>query len=210
MPVDSNTRPADFVDLRKFSADIQAELPYFTGDNFMGIRLDGYEADCLLMTRPTADALVRIQRELSRAGLGLKIFDAYRPRRAVAHIIRWARGTDEAPSLKAAYYPNLDRSTLIEAGYLVRDSSHSRGSTVDLTLIDCDTGKELDMGTPFDFFDPRSWPASRDVSDEAYTNRQELRHLMEDHGFIPLDTEWWHFTLADEPYPDTWFDFPVR
>jgi D-alanyl-D-alanine dipeptidase len=137
------------------------------------------------------------------------VFDAYRPQRAVDHFIRWAHDSADTRT-KAEYYPNLNKEEIFPNGYLVELSSHSRGSTVDLTLIDCYTYEELDMGTPFDFFDLMSWPASLQVTPQQRANRLLLRSIMGKHGFVPVEEEWWHFTLKDEPYPDRYFDFPIR
>ena len=187
---------------------IQTELRYFTGDNFVGEPVSGYTANRVLMTLDTALALAAIQLELTDRGLGLKVFDAYRPQRAVDHFLRWAANDDL--SSKQQYYPNVAKSDLFEQGYIAAQSGHSRGSTVDLTLVDLATGAELDMGSPWDFFDPISWPTSLEVSLPQKTNREILREIMMRYGFNPLTEEWWHFTLEDEPFPDTYFDLPIN
>ena len=210
MTQQSSIRPPDFVALQDLTPDIACDLRYFSCNNFMGVPLDGYESEQMLMTRAAAEAVMAIAEGLRSTPYGLKLFDAYRPRRAVRHILRWAKSEKDNAELKTAYYPRIPKQELMARGYLVEDSAHSRGSTVDLTLIRRSTGEELDMGTPFDFFDELSWPATTDISKEQYANRMRLRKLMSDHGFVPLETEWWHFTLKDEPYPDTGFDFPIR
>ena len=150
-----------------------------------------------------------MQQVLAADGLGLKVFDAYRPQRAVDDFMRWAADPDDT-TMKATYYPNVDKSDLIPKGYIAARSGHSRGSTVDVTLARLTDGRELDMGGPFDYFDPLSWPSSMRVTAAQYRNRMKLREVMTRHGFEPLREEWWHFTLRSEPYPDTYFDFPVR
>ena len=146
-------------------------------------------------------------RDLAPRGLVLKAFDCYRPTRAVANFVRWARDLSDTAG-KREFYPDVDKSTLFRDGYISSRSGHSRGSTIDLTLARAD-GHELDMGTPFDFFSTRSWP-SANVSAEAKANRAVLASAMRRRGFRPYDKEWWHFTLSHEPFPDTYFDFPVR
>jgi len=161
------------------------------------------------MSLETALALAAIQLELVDKGLGLKVFDAYRPQQAVDHFVRWAADLEDARN-KQQYYPNVDKANLFTEGYIAARSGHSRGSTVDLTLINIESGEELDMGSAWDFFDPLSWPTSLDVSLPQKTNRETLREIMLRHGFNPLAEEWWHFTLENEPYPDTYFDFPIE
>jgi D-alanyl-D-alanine dipeptidase len=170
--------------------------------------IDGYQAARVYITRPAAEALAAVQAELASFGLGLKVFDAYRPQRAVDHFVRWAENLDDAV-MKDRYYPDVDKANLFRDGYIAARSGHSRGSTVDLTIIDAASGDELDMGTPWDFFDPSSAPLSAAVFAEQRANRMLLRSLMLKYNFQPLAEEWWHFTLAEEPYPNTYFDFPI-
>lgn len=200
--------PDSFVDLCEVIPGLVKDLRYYGSNNFVGTPIDGYQADRLLATREAARALHAVQRELEDFGLALKVFDAYRPQRAVNHFLRWANDPADL-RCKAAYYPDIEKGELFPSGYLLELSSHSRGSTVDLTLIDPQTGVELDMGTPFDFFDPRSWPGSLEVDAQQRANRLLLRSMMCRHGFVPVAEEWWHFTLHEEPYPDSWFDFPI-
>jgi D-alanyl-D-alanine dipeptidase len=162
----------------------------------------------MLLTHKAALALREVQQSLCCANLQLKLFDAYRPQRAVDFFIAWTQQPDDV-RLKQLFYPHIDKRELFRLGYLVELSSHSRGSTVDLTFVDADTGLELDMGTPFDFFDPRSRPDSNDVTPRQRAHRQLLQDAMTSQGFVPLADEWWHFTLRDEPYPDRVFNFPV-
>lgn len=203
-----NTRPDDFIDLAGFIPDLRIEAAYASTANFTGQRVPGYDEGRMLLTRPAAEALLRVQQQLCCANLALKVFDAYRPQRAVEFFLAWSRQPDDL-RLKQLYYPHLEKRQLFELGYLVEFSSHSRGSTVDLTFVDADTGRELDMGTPFDFFDPRSGPDSLAVTPRQRAHRQLLQDAMTSQGFVPLAEEWWHFTLKDEPYPDRVFDFTV-
>lgn len=199
-------RPAGFVALQDIMPDLLVDARYAGNNNFTGAVVPGYESGPLLLTREAAQALAAVQQTLATAGLACKVYDAYRPQRAVDHFLAWT-GTRDDPDMKRRYYPSLEKSDLFRLGYLVRNSSHSRGSTVDLTLIDRQTGAELDMGTVFDFFDERSRPDSLLVSAQQRANRSLLRAVMGSHGFLPLAEEWWHFTLQDEPWPDTAFDF---
>ncbi len=201
--------PDNFIDLRELIPGLVQDVRYFTTNNFIGDRIPGYEAERVIGTLEMALALKDVQRELAYANLELKVFDAYRPQRAVDHFIRWAHDAADVRT-KAEYYPNIDKANIFPNGYLVELSSHSRGSTVDLTIIDSYTFAELDMGTPFDFFDPKSGPASLEVTSQQRTNRLLLRSLMSKHGFVPVEEEWWHFTLDNEPYADKYFDFPIK
>jgi D-alanyl-D-alanine dipeptidase len=201
--------PDNFVYLCEVIPGLAQDLRYFSTNNFIGERIPGYEVERLISTVEAALTLKKVQQDLAYGGLALKVFDAYRPQRAVDYFIRWAHDPSDIRG-KAEYYPNLHKTGIFPGGYLVELSSHSRGSTVDLTIIDQLTGAELDMGTPFDFFDPLSWPGSTQVTAQQRANRMLLRAVMGKHGFVPVDEEWWHFTLGNEPYPDTYFDFPVR
>lgn len=200
------------VDLTQYLPDLLLDMKYCTSDNFLGTPVDGYGAPKAWLTEPAAKALVGVQRSLARFDLGLKIFDAYRPQRAVDHFIRWCDTPCEA-ALKARYYPNLEKAELFSEGYLSKSSSHSRGSTVDLTIVSVngtrDQHEELDMGTIFDYFGPESWLDYDRLSIQARANRLLLQQLMTGAGFIPFHHEWWHFTLRDEPYPHGSFDIPI-
>jgi zinc D-Ala-D-Ala dipeptidase len=201
-------RPGSFVDAATVLPGLVLDIRYAGGHNFVGRRIDGYEAARCLLTEAAAAALAKVASDLSPRKLAIKVFDCYRPARAVANFVRWARDLDDTAG-KAEFYPDVDKRTLFQDGYISSRSGHSRGSTVDLTLAK-DGGVELDMGTPFDFFSPRSWPGAANVSAEAKANRALLAAAMRRRGFRPYDKEWWHFTLAHEPFPDTYFDFPVR
>lgn len=198
-----------FVEVSTVIPGLVVDLRYLGTENFVGARIDGYERPVLYLTRQAAAALAKVQADLTARGLGLKVFDGYRPARAVAHFVRWAKALDDT-KMKAQFYPEEDKRNLFARGYLARRSGHSRGSTVDLTLVRLADKRELDMGTPFDFFSHRSWPADASVSAEVRANRKILSDAMRRHGFLPHSKEWWHFTLAREPFPDTYFDFPVR
>jgi D-alanyl-D-alanine dipeptidase len=202
-------RPATFVDAGSVAPGLLVEARYATSHNFVGAPIEGYERPICYLTRPAAVALALVVKDLEARGLTLKAYDCYRPERAVAHFVRWARNLGDV-KMKAEFYPHVDKSTLFRDGYIAARSGHSRGSTVDLTLARRDSGEPLDMGTPFDFFSPRSWPSDRHVSAEAQANRALLAQAMARRGFRPYDKEWWHFTLRHEPYPETYFDFPVR
>ena len=177
--------------------------------NFVGERIDGYEQPCALITKEAAEALKAVSDDVMAQGYRLKVFDAYRPQMAVDHFVRWAEDLN-ATEMKPYFYPEVDKSLLFEQGYIDAKSGHSRGSTIDLTLFDMATGKEVDMGGTFDYFGELSHPDyTATLTEEQIANRNLLRDAMLRHGFKPLDTEWWHFTLLDEPYPDTYFTFKV-
>ena len=176
---------------------------------FVGDRIDGYEEPLAFMTREAAEALKEVSDDVKEKGYRLKIYDAYRPQEAVTNFVEWAKDADDT-RMKEYFYPDLDKSVLFPQGYIAAHSGHSRGSTVDLTLFDMDTEKEVDMGGTFDFFGELSHPDYKGITKRQYKNRMILRKAMMKHGFNPLAEEWWHFTLAKEPYPDTYFTFPVN
>lgn len=214
---------SDFVEVTDIIPDAILEVRYYSTYNFVGARIDGYERPVILMTRRATDSLKVVSDELKAQGFRMKIWDAYRPQRAVNHFIRWAEDLQDT-TMKAIFYPMVDKNLLFEQQYIMARSGHSRGSTVDLTLLDAATGKELDMGSPFDWFGNESHPdycgdpdnqlfvpgTGGTLTAEQFHNRMILRQAMVRHGFKTLDSEWWHFTLADEPYPDTYFDFPIQ
>jgi zinc D-Ala-D-Ala dipeptidase len=202
-------RSAYFVDAKEFVPDLVVEMRYAGNHNFVGGSIDGYERPVCLLTREAARALANIEGDLKARGLGLKVFDCYRPQRAVAHFVRWARDVTDIRA-KTEFYPAVDKRYLFQLGYIASMSGHSRGSTVDLTLVRLVDNAELDMGTPFDFFSPKSWPSDQNVSSEARANRRVLAAAMSARGFRSYSKEWWHFTLRGEPYPNSYFDFPVR
>ena len=200
---------SDFVLLSEAVPDAILEIRYYSTYNFVGDRIDGYEEPVALLTEEAAEALKEVSDDLAEDGYRLKIYDAYRPQEAVTNFEEWAKDIDDT-RMKEYFYPELDKSVLFEQGYIASHSGHSRGSTVDLTLFDMETEKEVDMGGTFDYFGELSHPDYTDITDEQYENRMILREAMMEHGFNPLPEEWWHFTLADEPYPETYFTFPVN
>ena len=199
---------SDFVLLSDAVPDAILEIRYYSTYNFVGARIDGYEEPVALLTKEAAAALKEVSDDVIAQGYRLKIYDAYRPQKAVDHFVRWAEDTADV-KMKEYFYPDLEKDVLFPLGYIAEHSGHSRGSTVDLTLFDMTTEKEADMGGTFDFFGELSHPDYKDITDEQYANRMILREAMLRHGFKPLDEEWWHFTLENEPYPDTYFTFPV-
>lgn len=203
--------PNGFVDVVARIPDLEVDLRYLGSDNFVGRPIPGYEAERVILTAAAAAALAKVQEELRPMGLGLLVYDAYRPERAVAAFVRWAEDLEDQ-AMKEQFYPDVAKESLFREGYIASRSSHSRGSTVDLTIVA--RGEEgvspLDMGTPFDFFSHLSWPDNRAVSPQDRANRLLLQSLMKKHGFEPYPKEWWHFTLRDEPFPEKAFDFPIR
>ena len=189
--------------------DVIQEIRYFSTFNFVGERIDGYEQPCALLTKQACECLKKASDEAIKQGYRLKIYDAYRPQKAVDHFVRWANDLN-ATSMKSFFYPEVDKSVLFEQGYIDYKSGHTRGSTVDLTLFDEKTGQEVDMGSNFDFFGTISHPSyTGELTPQQLANREKLREIMLNNGFKPLDTEWWHFTLVNEPFPETYFNFPV-
>ena len=210
-----------FVNLSDVVPDAIIEARYFATYNFVGARVDGYLEPVVLYTREAAAALKEVSDDVKAQGYRLKVYDAYRPQCAVDHFVRW--GKDLADSLmKPYFYPEVDKSLLFERGYISEKSGHTRGSAIDLTLFDMATGKELDMGGVHDWFGIESHPdyggnpdtgeytGGVQITEEQFRNRMILREAMLRHGFQPYDCEWWHFSLKDEPYPDTYFTFPVK
>ena len=218
---------SQFVTLTDAVPDAILEIRYFGTYNFVGTRIDGYLQPTALLTRRAADSLRAVSDDVKAQGYRLKIYDAYRPQRAVDHFVRWAADVPDT-LMKRFFYPDLDKSVLFDQDYIMAKSGHTRGSTLDLTLFDMATEKELDMGGTFDWFGPESHPdfcgnpetgvytadnakspVGRRITEEQFRHRMILRQAMQRHGFRALDSEWWHFTLRDEPFPDTYFDFPV-
>ncbi|MGW3099827.1 M15 family metallopeptidase [Streptomyces sp. NPDC001102] len=224
--------PEDFVALRTVDPTILQEMRYFTPHNFVGERIDGYQQPICILTRPAAEALHQAQLKLLRRGYTLKVYDCYRPQRAVNHFVRWAEDLDDQ-AMKGEFYPNVDKTRLFEDGYIAEKSGHSRGSTTDLTivklparptrpyhpgqpLVPCYAPQDerfpdnsVDMGTGFDCFDTLAHTLDPRVQGEQRANRLLLKSTLEGLGFVNLAEEWWHYTYKPEPYPDTYFDFPV-
>ena len=204
--------PQGFVYLNDIAPDIKLDLRYFSTNNFVGEPIDGYLGNKCIISIEAAKALVKVQHDLGALGYGLKVFDTYRPQQAVGHFVRWAEDIKDI-KMKHIYYPDIEKRYLFQQGYISSKSGHTRGSTVDLTIIYTERERkdnELDMGTPWDFFSPKSWPSSDEVTDLQKSNRMLLQKVMMKHGFQPIKEEWWHFTLKEEPFPDTYFNFPVE
>lgn len=198
-----------FVQIHEAIPNIVYDIRYFSTDNFVGARVDGYHKATAYLSKEAAEALKKVQTALNEEGLGLKIFDAYRPQKAVNHFVRW--GSVVADTLtKAKYYPEIEKARVFELGYVAKKSGHTRGSTLDLTIVYLDTKEEMDMGSGWDFFGEISHHDSPLVGDVHTANRNKLRNLMKKHGFKEYKNEWWHYTLADEPYPNTYFNFDVE
>lgn len=208
LPKDEAAAAADFVVVSQVIPDAILEIRYHSTFNFVGDRIDGYDEPCALLTREAALALKEASDDLMAQGYRIKIYDAYRPQDAVNHFVRWAKDLKDT-RMKEYFYPEVDKSQLFSSGYIAKRSGHSRGSTVDITLFDLSTGKDADMGGTFDYFGDASHYEYKKLTPEQKKNRLILRKAMTAHGFKPISTEWWHFTLVDEPYPDTYFNFPV-
>ena len=200
--------PSGFVLLADYVPSIVQEIRYYSTYNFIGDKIDGYEQPCAIITKEAARALKTVSNELNVQGYRMKVFDCYRPACAVKHFVMWGI-EDTDVRMKEYFYPDLVKQELFSKGYVASKSSHSRGSTIDLTLLDMKTGMEVDMGSPFDFFGEISHPDYRGITEEQYENRMCLRKAMVRNGFQPYECEWWHFILKNEPYPDTYFAFPV-
>lgn len=203
--------PDGFVVVQDYIPDVKVDLRYYTGDNFIGERIDGYLAPCCIFSEKATQFLKKVQKELKPFGLGLKIFDAYRPQRAVDHFVRWAKDLEDK-KMKMQHYPDVNKEDLFKLGYIADKSGHSRGSSIDLTIVALDRSgsSDLDMGSTFDFFGPVSWPSDMSIDPSQRAHRMLLQELMGKHGFEPYGEEWWHFTLRNEPFPDTYFNFPIE
>lgn len=204
--------PSGFVLLADFVPQIVQEIRYYSTYNFIGERIDGYEEPVALLTKEAARALKSVSGEMLMQGYRRKVFDAYRPACAVKQFVLWGIEDQDIrmkPYFYPYFYPSLEKQALFAEGYIAKKSSHSRGSAVDLTLLDMKTGKELDMGSLFDLFSEASHPDYQGITEEQYDNRMLLQRVMVRNGFAPIDCEWWHFALKNEPYPDTYFNFPV-
>ncbi|MGA2891608.1 MAG: M15 family metallopeptidase [Xanthobacteraceae bacterium] len=204
----AHERPDAFVDAATSVPGLVVEMRYASSHNFVGRPIDGYQAPHCLLTQEASAALAAAVRDVAAQNLVIKVFDCYRPARAVENFVRWARDLADTAG-KAEFYPDVDKRTLFRDGYIASHSGHSRGSTIDLTLATTE-GHELDMGTPFDYFSPRSWTADSTITPQQHANRMLLASAMRRRGFRGYDKEWWHFTLRNEPFPETYFDFPVK
>jgi len=200
------TLPAGFTFIDDAIPGLKVDLRYAGNHNFVGRPVAGYESARPVLSTPAANALARVQADLKPFNLGLLVFDAYRPQRAVDDFVKWAADPADVRT-KAEFYPDVDKRNLFKEDYIAERSGHSRGSTVDLTLAALDTGEQLDMGSAFDFFGVESWPEHPELTAQQRANRLLLRTLMLKHGFKPYPKEWWHFTLENEPFPQEYFDF---
>ena len=201
--------PDGFVYVTDVVKTAQLDIRYYGDNNFVGTRIDGYEAPVAILTKEAAEALKAAADLLEEQGYYIKIFDAYRPQQAVDHFIRWAKDVHDT-KMKEKFYPDLDKSVLFEQGYIAEKSGHTRGSTVDLTIVDMKTNEELDMGSGFDFFGEISHHGTDLITEQQEANRNILRDAMVAAGFEVYPEEWWHYKLKDEPYPDTYFNFKVK
>lgn len=225
--------PEGFVDIKEVIPSVILDIRYFTPHNFVGDRIDGYNAPRCIITKKAAYALLNVQRELERFNLSLKIYDCYRPQRAVSHFVRWAKDIKDTKT-REEFYPTVDKRNLFKDGYIAERSSHSRGSTVDLTIVPVPVPEQeeykqgqklypcflaadkrfrdssIDMGTGFDCFHELSHTANPKIGTQQRANRLLLKNLMERYGFQNYSLEWWHYTLKDEPFPDTYFDFTIE
>jgi D-alanyl-D-alanine dipeptidase len=224
---------SNFVDIKEIIPQINLEIRYFGPHNFVGEKVDGYLAPKCVLTKEAAEALLSVQKDLEPFSLTLKIYDCYRPQRAVDHFVKWAKEIDNTKT-KKEFYPTVDKRNLFKDGYIDSKSGHSRGSTVDLTIVPLPVPKQqeyildqklsecylpapkrfpdnsIDMGTGFDCFHELSHTANKNIARQQKVNRLLLKTLMEKHGFKNYDLEWWHYTLKNEPYPNTYFDFPIE
>ncbi|HSI68900.1 MAG TPA: M15 family metallopeptidase [Gillisia sp.] len=204
-----STLPNGFVYVRDVIPDVVVEMRYNTHNNFVGRPIEGYKGNYAVLAEPAAKALKKVQEELKQDGYCLKIFDAYRPQRAVNQFISWARQPGDTLT-KQEFYPEVPKNELFERGYIASRSGHSRGSTVDLGVIDANTGEALEMGSPYDFFGSISHHDTSLISQEHRENRQYLKNIMRKHGFVAYPQEWWHYTFKPESFPQTYFDFLVE
>jgi D-alanyl-D-alanine dipeptidase len=201
--------PNNFGYVDKYVPHIIVEARYASANNFTGKVVPGYQSERLVLTRKALEELLNAEREFRSLGYNVKVFDAYRPKRAVNHFVEWTKDPNDTIA-KARYYPEVRKSDLIAKGYIAEQSSHSRGSTVDITLVDAETGEELDMGTPWDYFGPESRMDYTGITQEQRENRMLLERVMRKFRFEPIPEEWWHYTLVNEPHTDTYFDFVVK
>ncbi len=202
-------KTSEFIYLKDYVPTIQEDVRYYISDNFVGRPIVGYKKPVCLLTKAAANALFGVQSILYKKNFGLRVFDAYRPQMAVEDFFQWSQEPQDQ-KMKKAYYPRINKADLFDLHYIARHSGHTRGSTIDVTLVDLLTGEPLDMGTPFDFMDPLSHPACRTITLAQFNNRMLLQTTMMEFGFLPIETEWWHFTLKNEPYKSVYFNFLVE
>ncbi len=207
--INAQSLPKGFSYVNLVAPTIQKELRYCYNNNFIGTSITGYKEDILITSTLTAKALKKVQDELIKNNLSLKIYDAYRPQTAVNHFVKWARVINDT-LMKQQYYPNISKRHLFKLGYISSKSGHSRGSSVDLTIVNLKNRKELDMGSPYDFFGEISHITYTKLTKKQISNRLFLLRIMQKHGFRSYKNEWWHFTLKNEPFPKKYFDFPIK
>lgn len=200
--------PKGFVYVEDIAPTVKVELRYFSSNNFLGVTVDGYKKEKAILSEPAARALKNVQDDLKAYNLSILIYDSYRPQQAVNHFMRWAKDLGDTIN-KKQFYPEVKKRNLFKAGYIASRSGHSRGSTLDITLVDITTCEHLDMGSPYDFFGSESWVANLELTSQQRANRLLLQSVMQKHGFRNYPKEWWHFTLRGEPFPKTYFDFLV-
>ncbi|MBU3823032.1 M15 family metallopeptidase [Flavobacteriaceae bacterium XHP0103] len=201
--------PEGFVYAEDIIPDLNVELRYFTDNNFVGTQIDGYHSNKLILTEKAATALKLVQEELLKNNMCLQVYDGYRPQQAVNHFMRWAKSINDTIN-KKRFYPDILKKDLFKEGYIASKSGHSRGSTVDLTIVNANTNEPLDMGGIYDFFGSRSWTDYDGINEDQKANRQLLKRVMQKHGFVNFYQEWWHYTLNEEPFPETYFDFVIE
>ncbi|MDG1730118.1 MAG: M15 family metallopeptidase [Algibacter sp.] len=201
--------PKGFVYVKDIIPDLEVELRYFTSNNFVGKPIEGYYSNKLILTEETAKALKLVHEALQENNLCLKVYDGFRPQRAVNQFVKWAKDLNDTIN-KHTFYPKVKKRNLFKAGYIASSSGHSRGSTVDLTIVDGNTGMPLDMGSLYDFFGQESWVNYKNITERQKANRQLLQTYMLKFGFRNYPKEWWHFTLRAEPFRDTYFDFAIK
>ncbi|RNC84935.1 MAG: peptidase M15 [Winogradskyella sp.] len=203
-----NSIPKDFIKVSEVIPDLNVELKYYSTHNFVGDTIEGYKSNTLYLTKAAATQLKLVHDYLQNENLCLKVYDGYRPQRAVNHFVRWARQINDTLK-KSEFYPDVKKRNLFKEGYIASKSGHSRGSTVDLTIISGETGIPLDMGSAFDFFGEASWVDYQNITEQQKLNRKKLQDVMLKFGFRNYPKEWWHFTLRGEPFPDTFFNFEI-
>ncbi len=201
--------PEGFVYVNDIIPDLKVELRYFLSNNFVGSQVDGYKSNTLILSKQTAEALKLVQEELERENMCLLVYDGYRPQQAVNHFMRWAKDLNDTIN-KRQFYPDVHKRDLFDEGYIASRSGHSRGSTIDLTIFDSQTNQPLDMGSAYDFFGIPSWTDYSNITEQQKANRLLLLKVMQKYGFVNFSQEWWHYTLKGEPFPNTYFDFPVE
>lgn len=212
-----STLPTGFVDVQEVIPSILVDLKYLGSDNFVGRPIPGYNTSRVILSKEATSALANIQTELQQFGLSLLIYDAYRPTQAVDAFVAWSNEPEDK-TIKQKYYPTLTKKEIFDQRYIMKKSSHSRGSTVDLTIVSLNNTQNqhntlyipLDMGGIFDFFGKESHPNFQNITPQQKANRLFLRTIMTKYGFTPISNEWWHFTLAKEPFPETYFNFPIE